>query len=59
MTSRQTTKRDGWREVGKTYRFSINIYRGQSVAHAGQQTKEEKEEEQEEKQKRKGKEEEG
>lgn len=33
------------REGGQTYRFSINIYRGQSVAHAQQKTKEEEEEE--------------
>lgn len=29
------------REGGQTYRFSINIYRGQSVAHAQQRKKEE------------------
>lgn len=29
------------REGGQTYRFSINIYRGQSVAHAQQKKKEE------------------
>lgn len=51
-------KEEREREGGQTYRFSINIYRGQSVAHA-QQKKKEEEDKKEKRKKERRKNEEG